>query len=88
MSFLAPFEIIAMNKGIEEGKEEGSIDEARYALLEILEILHGETPLPLKTAVNGIQNLAVIRDLRRQTLLGNSLEDMKRLIFEQAHCKE
>lgn len=87
MPFLAPFEIIAMNKGIEQGleqgKEEGNLEEAQISLLEILEILHGEILSPLKEAIAGIQNLAFVRDLRRQALQGKPLADMERLIQER-----
>lgn len=94
MPFLAPFEILAMEDGLEQGKEvglkeglfigrqEGGLEEARIALLDILEEEFGAVPASMKDSIQGLQDLDGIRRLRRQALKAASLEEFQRILFE------
>lgn len=70
MTFMAPFEIIAMEKGVEKG----SIKEAQAAVVDILKSRFGKAPVSLRKAIKGIEDLALLRDLRKQASKADSLE--------------
>jgi len=98
MPFLAPFEIIAMEEGLEkgkevglqegitigrqEGKQEGGLEEARISLIDILEEEFGVVPASLMDSIQGLQDIDVIRRMRRQALKASTLEEFQTCITD------
>ncbi len=80
MPFIAPFEEIAMEKGKQVGLQEGNLVEAKASLLDILEVLFGEIPAPLTDRIKSMDDVEVVRKLRRQALQTKSLQEFETLL--------
>jgi len=92
MPFLAPFEIIMMEKGILQGRQEGkkegkkegiwlgSLQEAQNTVLDILSDEFGNLPAPLVKSVHSMKDVNELRNLRKQALKVKSLEEFKQLL--------
>jgi hypothetical protein len=66
-------------KGRKIGKEIGIMSRSREAVLEILEMRFGRIPMSLSSAVNGLEDLATLKDLHKEAVTTASLE-----AFEEA----
>jgi len=94
MPTIAPFEQIAMEKGREkgkaegreegreEGRAEGNLIEAQATLIDILEALFGELPSSLIEAIHHLEDISLLRRLRRQVLTMKSLAEFERVLQE------
>jgi dsRNA-specific ribonuclease len=68
--YMAPFELKAFQRGMEEGRER----EAQQMLLAALDIRFGPPSEELTERVQAITDTAVLQELHRQALLADSLE--------------
>ncbi len=75
MPFIAPFEELAMKKGFERGKEEGSLEEAREVLIEFLEMRFTNIPSSLYESIRQIDDLPHLRDMRKTAVTASSLDE-------------
>lgn len=80
MPIAAPIEKFYMEKLLEEGREEGIVSEAQTSIIDILNDRFENLPDSLAETIQGIKNLSVLRNLRRQAIKAISLEDIDRII--------
>ncbi len=78
MPVIAPFERIAMDKGIQTG----SLSEAKVSLLDNLDERFGNIPEFIKEKVESMDEITIIRHLRRQALKVDSIEQFQHRIDE------
>ncbi len=83
MPILAPFEEIAMNKGIQIG----SLREAQVTLIDILEEQFGDIPFSLIDNVNQIEDISQLRKLRRKALKAKTIEEFNQIMIETQQLK-
>lgn len=77
MPLLSRMELRAMQRGIEQG----AVQNAREAVLEVLEIRFEAVPPELIEAVNQIEDISVLKQLHRQAIALDSLEAFQQLLF-------
>ncbi len=66
-----------VQEGIEKGIEKGRLQESQETILENLEIRFGTIPKSLSGAINKIEDLALLKNLRKETLLANSISEFQ-----------
>jgi len=71
MPVLAPFEQNAMDKGRLEGK----FEEAQISLLDDLQEKFGTIPTEIMDAIHALNDVALVRRLRKQARNADSLSD-------------
>ncbi|NET61940.1 MAG: hypothetical protein F6K47_39235 [Symploca sp. SIO2E6] len=80
MPLLSNMEIRAMQRGIEQGIERGTVQTARESVLEVL-TMRFEIVLPeLIEAINQIEDSSVLKQLHRQAIAINSLAQFQQLL--------
>lgn len=96
MPFLAPFEQLAIEKGlkqglkrgIEIGREEGSVKETQAMIMETLNERLGQLPTTLTEAIQRNIDLTQLRILRKQAIRVDSLDEMAQIMDELKNQKE
>lgn len=91
MPFIAPFEIILMEKGLQkglkqglkQGEQKGSNREAQAALLDIMRDRFGKLPAALTQKIKNLDDLSLLRSLRKKAMKAKSLEDIQILLVEK-----
>ncbi len=78
MAILAPFEQLAKEEGRVEGREE----EAREVIIEILSDEFGKVPDTLLKSINKIEDISLLRKLRKEALRVESLNEFNDLMKE------
>jgi hypothetical protein len=61
----------------QEGLLQGSLQDARESILDILEVRFGVVPAAVAESVNAIEQLAVLRALRRKSAVVQTLDEFK-----------
>ena len=74
-------------KGIERGKEIGSLEKARQAVKRVLEIRFGEVFSEVGAALVQVSNVSVLDKLLELAVTANSLEDFKQQALNRLHRK-
>ena len=75
----AAYDIIKQD-GISEGIQLGKVQEAREAVLEILDLRFEVVPHSLMKKIEGIENLSVLKSLHKKAILVDSIEQFKELL--------
>ena len=74
----SPFYERVMQRGIEQGIEQGEIRAKRDAVLKLLQRQLGQIPQPLANRIHAIDQLSHLDALFERALTATSLEDMER----------
>jgi thymidylate kinase len=74
MPHITLFEELALEKGLVEGRQEGIVQTAREAILDVLDTRFGQVPESLRERVNAINGERNLKDLHRRAILTPSLE--------------
>ncbi|NES19855.1 MAG: hypothetical protein F6K41_13215 [Symploca sp. SIO3E6] len=82
MPLLSHMEVRAMQKGIEKGIGQGTVQNARESVIEVLTIRFEVVPPETIEAVNQIEDASVLKQLHRQAIVINSMVDFQQLISQ------
>jgi hypothetical protein len=66
-----------IQKGLEQGLEKGILQNAREAILDVLDTRFGEVPDSVRERVNAICGERNLKDLHRRAILTPSLEEFQ-----------
>lgn len=88
MQYVTSFERIGIEKGWQrglregqqKGRQEGILQNAREAVIEILQIRFERVPEALSQQVNTIQDLSLLKQLHRQAITIDSLDEFTTLL--------
>ena len=64
-------------QGLQQGRHKGMVQGARESILDILEVRFGVVPAAVAESVNAIEQLAVLRALRRKSAVVQTLDEFK-----------
>lgn len=91
MPLLSRMELRAMQKGVEQGLQQGLqqgiLQNAREAVLAVLEMRFAEVSPELIEVINGIEDVAMLKPLLKQAIAIPSIEDFQE-VLEQALISE
>jgi hypothetical protein len=87
MPLLSWIELEAMQKGLEEGIQQGILQTAREAVLEVLEARFELVPPEVVEAINRIEDASILKRLLRQAIAIPSIEEFQQLL-EQSPVDE
>ncbi len=71
---------VGLQEGRQAGLQEGNLVEAKASLLDILEVLFDEIPASLTDRIKSMDDVEVVRKLRRQALQTKSLQEFETLL--------
>ena len=71
------FEELALKEGLEKGLEKGILQNAREAILDVLDTRFGEVPDAVREQVNAIGSEPTLKNLLRQAARASSLEEFQ-----------
>jgi hypothetical protein len=74
------FQEKAMQEGMEKGREEGVRQQAREAVLEVLNLRFSEPPPDLVERINEVEDPETLKALHAQAVLTESLEEFERFM--------
>ena len=74
MPYVTSVERLGMQKGFEQGLQQGQLQEAREMLLEAVATRFGEVPEDVTAAVQRLETVEALRGLLRQALTCASIE--------------
>ena len=77
MPYVTSWERIAMEKGVEQGLQQGMLEDAREMVLEALEERFGVIVPDLVERIRGIKDREALRKLLRFAVRAGSLEEFK-----------
>lgn len=80
MPFLSRIELDAKQEGIEEGLQQGILQTAREAVLEVLETRFEVVPSEVMEAVNQIEDTPLLKQLLKQAIAIPSIEEFQQLL--------
>lgn len=80
MPLLSHMEIRAMQRGMEQGIEKGTVQNARESVLEVLTIRFEVVPPELIEAINQIEDALVLKQLHRQAIAISSIVQFQQLL--------
>jgi flagellar biosynthesis/type III secretory pathway protein FliH len=69
-----------VEKGVKEGQEEGKLTEARSAVLDVLDAKFDRAADTVAEHIKRIDNLALLRRLRKSAATAPTLDDFRRLL--------
>ena len=78
MPYITNVERIATEKGLQQGLQQGALDEGRELIIEALAERFGNVPALVSDAVHQIQDRDRLRTLHRQAIRSASLEEFHR----------
>lgn len=67
-------------KGIQKGEQKGSLKEAQATILDILGVKFGEIPASLTKSINRLEDISLLRELRKQAIIVDSLKEFKEIM--------
>jgi hypothetical protein len=73
---------IIKQDGISEGIQLGKVQEAREAVLEILDLRFEVVPRSLMKKIDGIEDLPVLKSLHKKAILVDSIEQFKEILLK------
>lgn len=68
-----------MQQGLEQGQEQGSLDEAREAIIDILNWRFPEISPSMKEPIRKIDDLSRLRNIRKHAIIAQSHEEFTQL---------
>ncbi len=77
MPHITLFEELALKEGLEKGLEKGIVQNAREAILDVLDTRFGQVPDSLRERVNTIGSEPTLKNLLRQAVRTPSLEEFQ-----------
>ena len=77
MPHITLFEELALKEGLEKGLEKGIVQNAREAILDVLETRFGQVPDSVRERVNTIGSEPTLKNLLRQAARASSLEEFQ-----------
>ena len=77
MPHITLFEELALKEGLEKGLEKGIVQNAREAILDVLDTRFGQVPDSVRERVNTIGSERNLKDLHRRAILTPSLEEFQ-----------
>jgi hypothetical protein len=77
MPHITLFEELALKEGLEKGLEKGIVQNAREAILDVLETRFGQVPDSLRERVNTIGSEPTLKNLLRRAVRTPSLEEFQ-----------
>ena len=77
MPHITLFEELALKEGLEKGLEKGIVQNAREAILDVLDTRFGQVPESLRERVNAIGGERLLKDLHRRAILTPSLKEFQ-----------
>ncbi len=84
MPVLAPFEEIAERRGEKRGEKrgehKGSIKEAQATVIDNLSVKFGEIPPTLTKSINKMEDISVLRELRKRAIIVDSLKEFEEIM--------
>ncbi len=80
MTYVTSVERLAMERGLEKGREEGTAIGLREGIALALEIKFGEASLPLIPAIEKMEDVTALRALREAIRSAASVEDLRKLL--------
>ena len=75
MPHITLFEELALKEGLEKGIEKGIIQNAREAILDVLDTRFGEVPDSVREQVNALCSEPTLKELHRRAILIPSLAE-------------
>lgn len=75
-----PYVTSIERSGIEKGRQEGVLQNARNVVVEVLEVRFGSVPQALIEQIQAIKDDVLLSKLHRQAILTDSLESFKQLL--------
>jgi hypothetical protein len=82
MPLISRMELMAKEEGIEQGRQEGLLRNARESVIEILQARFQVAPPAIVEAVNSISDVARLKQLLRQAIAVASVEDFQQLLAQ------
>ena len=73
-----------LERGLEKGLEKGLIEDARESVFDILEARFGVTPKDITLKLKSIDELSVLRQLRKKAVVVGSMEEFREIVNTQA----
>jgi hypothetical protein len=83
MPLLSRMELRAMQAGIEQGRQQGTLQTARESVVEVLEIRFEVVPPELIEAINEIDDTSFLKELHRQAIALDSLEAFQQFLSQR-----
>jgi len=80
MPILSNIERRAMEAGRQEGRQEGMLQTARSAVLEVLTVRFNSVPLDLTNRVNQIADIAILKDLLKRAISIGSIAEFEQIL--------
>jgi hypothetical protein len=81
MSYMTSIERIGYQRGIEAGFQEGELQNAREAVLEILQLRFGELSLLLIKRLKSLHNLPLLKQFLKRTITIPSVADFEAELY-------
>ena len=80
MPLLSHMELRAEKRGEQRGEQRGRLKMARESVLDSLDVRFGEISLELAEAIAAIEDLSLLKQLRRQAVLVDSVEAFQQFL--------
>ena len=75
MTYITSVERIGIQKGLEQGIQQGQIGNARDNVIEVLEIRFGDALNDVLEVIGRIENIAILKHLHKKALTASSLQE-------------
>jgi flagellar biosynthesis/type III secretory pathway protein FliH len=69
-----------LQQGLQQGLEKGQIEDARDSVLDNLEVRFGVTPQDIARELRAIEEMSVLKELRKKAVLVESLEGFREIL--------
>lgn len=78
MRYVTSIERLALQEGLEQGREEGGLKAVRESVMEVIKLRFNEVPEDEIVRLNAISDFDQLRDLLRLAVTAGSLEEFER----------
>ena len=83
MTLTEKWKMEGLKKGLEEGLQQGLILDAQDSIIEILETKFEFVSEDLKNKVKSINDLNILKDLRKKAVKVNTIEDFYKILIQE-----
>jgi len=80
MPHITTAEKIGMEKGIQQGVQQGVLEDAREAVIDILEMRFDVVPQSIIKIINGIDDISILKSLRKKAVKAISLDEFMKIL--------
>ena len=80
MEYVTSVERIGIKKGIQQGMQQGILQNAREAVIDILELRFDVVPESIINRLNEIYDPSILKIFHRKAVNANSLEEFEQII--------